>query len=124
MKKLYFIFLLVGSFQLSNYAATLILQGKYYNKNLFVMNGFSANGIGFCTYEVKVNGEVTSDEINSSSFEVDFSPFHLKEGSAVTVEIKYRDDGCAPKVVNPDVLKSKATFEILNSCTNAKFSVL
>jgi hypothetical protein len=114
MKKLALTFSLLSLAIICSNAAVLVVQGKYYYKNLYVLNGFTSNGIGFCTYEVKVNGQITTDEINSSSFEVDFSPFHLKEGSPVTVEIKYRDDGCAPKVVNADVLKSRATFEILS----------
>ena len=60
-------------------AGVLIVEGKYQQKNLYIQNGFSSNGVGFCAYEVKVNGQVTADEVNSSAFEIDFAPF--KSGS-------------------------------------------
>jgi len=44
-------------------AGVLIVEGKYQQKNLYIQNGFSSNGVGFCAYEVKVNGQVTTDEV-------------------------------------------------------------
>ena len=71
-------------------AGTIILEGKYQSKNLYVQNGFAGSGVGFCTYEVKINGQVTTDEINSSAFEIDFSQFQIKPGTEVKVEIKHK----------------------------------
>lgn len=97
----------------SAFGGVIILEGKYQDKNLFVQNGFAANGVGFCTYEVTINGNVSTDEINSSAFEIDFTAFQIKPGTSVTIEIKHKD-GCMPKVLNPEVLKPKPTFEIIN----------
>ncbi len=94
-------------------AGTIVLEGKYQDKNLYVKNGFAGNGVGFCTYEVTINGKVSTDEINSSAFEIDFSALNIQPGAPVIVEIKYKDD-CSPKVINPDALKSKASFEVVN----------
>lgn len=91
----------------------LTLEGQYQNKNLYVSNSVSSSGVGFCAYEVRVNGEVTTDEVNSTAFEIDLSQLKLVQGAPVTVQIMYRD-GCAPKVLNPTVLKPQATFEIQN----------
>lgn len=95
------------------FAGTIVLEGNYQGKNLYVQNPFAGSGVGFCTYEVTVNGDVTTDEINSSAFEIDFTNFQLEVGAKVVVAIKHKDD-CRPKVLNPEVLKPKSTFEIVS----------
>lgn len=94
-------------------AGTIILEGNYQGKNLYVQNPFSGTGVGFCTFEVKVNGNVTTDEINSSAFEIDLANFQMQVGDKLVIAIKHKDD-CRPKVLNPEVLKSKSTFEIVD----------
>jgi hypothetical protein len=111
---LFFVFAGLSTFSESN---VLLVEGKYQNKNVFVQNGFNNSGVGFCAYEVKVNGQVTSDEVNSSAFEVDLAPFKFNIGDKVTIEIKHKD-GCIPKVLNPEVLKPKPTFDILDLTVN------
>lgn len=98
-------------------AGTIILEGNYQGKNLYVQNPFAGSGVGFCTYEVTVNGDVTTDEINSSAFEIDFKNFALEIGEKIVVTIKHKDD-CRPKVLNPEVLKPKSTFEIISIKVN------
>lgn len=112
MKKFLILFVigLIVSFQAS--AGVIVLEGHYQGKNLYVQNPFAGSGVGFCTFEVTINGEVTTDEINSSAFEIDFKNFQLPVGEAVVVKIKHKDD-CKPKVLNPEVLKPKSTFEIV-----------
>jgi hypothetical protein len=111
MKKL---FLLVGmlSAGFAVNAATLVIEGKYQNKNVYVHNGFGVGGVGFCAREVKVNGTITTDEINSSAFEIDLKALHLKYGDNVVIEIVH-NDGCTPKVLNMEDLKPKPTFEVI-----------
>lgn len=101
----------VGLFVVNSYAGTILLEGNYHGKNLYVQNPFASEGVGFCTFEVKVNGQVTTDEINSSAFEIDLSFFQLQLGSPVEIRISHKDD-CKPKVVNPEVLKPMSTFEV------------
>jgi len=93
-------------------SATLVVEGKYQNKNVFVQNALGNSGVGFCAQEIKVNGKLTTDETNSSAFEIDLSSLKLKYGEAVTIEIIHKD-GCTPKVLNMDDLKPKPTFEVL-----------
>ncbi len=100
------------SFELAS-AGTLVLEGKYQNQNLYVINGTMDNGVGFCTYQVSINGEISTDEVNSSSFEIDFTQFNIKPGTPVVVRIEHKDD-CSPKVINPEVLQPRATFEVVN----------
>ncbi len=92
-------------------AGVIHLEGIYQGDNLYILNPFSPTGVGFCIYEVKVNGQITTDEINSSAFEIDLSVYNFKLGDKVVVDIYYHD-GCTPKVLNPEVLQPKSTFNI------------
>ncbi len=109
MKQLLFCltFLLPGFVNAEN--GTLLIEGKYQNKNIYVQNSFNGNGVGFCAYEVRVNGALTTDEVNSSAFEIDLRQYDLHEGDPVAIQI-FHKEGCAPKVLNPEVLKPRPTF--------------
>tara|TARA_R110002049_G_scaffold304001_2_gene498813 strand:+ start:10150 stop:10953 length:804 start_codon:yes stop_codon:yes gene_type:complete len=90
-------------------SGNVVVEGHYQGKNLYVKNSFGGSGVGFCVYEVTVNGELSTDELNSSSFEIDFNNYNLKIGDPLLVTIKYKND-CEIRVLNPDVLKPKSTF--------------
>src|SRR6478609_7305634 len=107
-------FFLFSSLVLSTclHSAILVIEGKYQNKNIYIHNGFGSGGVGFCAKEVKVNGKITTDEINSSSFEIDLKSLQLKYGQNVIIEISH-NDGCVPKVLNMEDLKPKPTFEVM-----------
>ena len=94
--------LLLGAFLpgLAAHAATIVLEGNYQGKNIFVQNPFSEAGVGFCVYQVMVNNKVSTDEINSSAFEIDLGVYNFKVGDKVTIKIMHRE-GCTPKVLNP-----------------------
>ncbi len=113
MKKSFLLFLVTFVFAANGIAGVLILEGKYQSKNLFVQNGYAGNGVGFCTYEIRINGKVSADELNSTAFEIDFEASDIKPGTSVVVEIKYKDD-CMPKILNPEALKPRVTFEVVN----------
>ncbi|MFH2094106.1 MAG: hypothetical protein ABIJ16_00290 [Bacteroidota bacterium] len=96
-----------------SFGGAITLEGIFQGKNLYVMNPFSSSGVGFCVYEVRVNGELTTDEINSSAFEIDLSIFQFKLGDKLEVIIKHKEN-CKPKVLNPEVLKPKSTFNTVS----------
>lgn len=93
-------------------AGTLTVEGSYQGKNIYIQNPFVNNGVGFCAFEVIVNDKTTTDEVNSSSFEVDLSALKLSLGERVVIKVKYKDD-CKPRVVNPEDLKVKSTYELV-----------
>jgi hypothetical protein len=95
------------------FAGTVVVEGHYQGKNLFVQNPFSEAGVGFCVYEVTVNDLIATDEINSSAFEIDLGVYNLKLGAAVSVKVKHKD-GCSPTILNPEVLRPKSTFDIVS----------
>ena len=85
--------LLISLFAKAN---VLIVEGKYQNKNIYIQNSFgSSAGVGFCTTEIKVNGKITTDEVNSSAIEIDLQALHIKIGQKVTIEIIHKRD-CSP----------------------------
>ncbi len=112
MKRIVFIIAAVTLAIAQSWASgDIVLNGVFQGKNLYVMNPFASSGIGFCVYEVSVNGKVTTDEINSSAFEIDLSVFQFKIGDKVSIEIKHKEN-CSPKILNAEVLKPTSTFTI------------
>lgn len=105
-------FLLAAALSMPATAGVIVLEGNYQGKNLFIQNPFSEAGVGFCVFEVTVNDQIATDEINSSAFEVDMGNFGLNISDKVVVKIKHKD-GCSPVVLNPEVLKPKSTFDIV-----------
>lgn len=91
-------------------AGIIVLEGTYQNKNVYVANSMAGSGAGFCTYEIVVNGDKSTDEVQSSAFEIDLTIYQLAFGDEVSIEIKHKE-GCTPKVINPDVLNPIPTFE-------------
>lgn len=93
-------------------AAELALSGFYQGKNLFVQNPLTADRQGFCTQEVYLNGQKVMSGIKSSAYEIDLSV--LKINDAVQVRIVHRE-GCIPKILNPQVLRSTTVaFQFLS----------
>ncbi|NNC83012.1 MAG: hypothetical protein HKN79_05495 [Flavobacteriales bacterium] len=95
----------------SMHAEAIVIDGFYQGKDLYVKNPTGPKGVGFCVYEVQVNGEITSDEINSSAFIIDLHILGLDIGDPVTVQIIHHDD-CRPKVLNADAVLPQSTYEV------------
>ncbi len=114
MKKIIFTFFifLVTLNQCVN-AQVIVIEGHYQGRDIYVQNPFSASGVGFCVYEVRVNGEATSDEINSSAFAVDLALHNLNIGDQINIQIAHKK-GCDPIIINPEVLKPLSTFEMVD----------
>ena len=72
-------------------SSVLVVEGKFQNKNIYIQNAFGTNGVGFCATEIKVNGKITTDEINSSAFEIDLASMNIKPGQKVTIEIIHKN---------------------------------
>lgn len=91
--------------------SSIVLEGIYQGKDLYVKNPFSDKGVGFCVFEVYVNDQLSRDEINSSAFAIDFNVMGIKIGQKIDVVIKHKN-GCTPVVLNPESIKPHSTFEI------------
>lgn len=97
----------------------LKIEGVYQGKNLYVQNPFASSGVGFCVYEVRVNNQVTTDEVNSSAFEIDLLSFQLTIGSPIVIQIKHKE-GCKPKVLNPEVVRAKSNYSVTAISSDAE----
>lgn len=106
-----FSFLLLFGLLSSSQAGVIILEGNYMGKNIFVKNPFGGAGVGFCAFEVTINGKISPDEVNQNAFEIDFDNHDLKIGDKVIINIKHKDD-CSPEVLNAEVLEPKSTFNV------------
>lgn len=98
----------------------MVLDGFYQGKNIFVHNSFGSSGVGFCVEEVRVNDNVVTDNVAFSEFEIDLRKFNLKVGDKVEVKLIYKEN-CKPKILNPEVLYPKSTYEIVNISVDDKF---
>lgn len=99
------------------YSGEIALEGTYQGENLYVNNPYAESGVGFCVYEVMVNGMTSTDEINSNSFEIDLAVYRFAIGDPVRVVIKYKE-GCQPRVINPEVVAPRASFKTLDIALN------
>lgn len=95
------------------FGQVLIVDGQYQGKEIYIQNPFSPTGVGFCIFEVRVNGEVTTDEINSSAFKIDLALMSIGLGDSVLIEL-FHKGGCDPVVYNPEVLRPLSTFEVVD----------
>jgi hypothetical protein len=110
--------IILFAFALSSFVVfsqdTLVIQGHYNGKNLYILNPSSGSDTSFCVKKVMVNNQPTNDEIHSNSFEIDFSQLNLQNGAIVKICISY-SKGCKPKIVNPDVLQLISNFAFINA---------
>ena len=74
------------------------VAGLYQGENLLVVNETNPDGVGFCCYEVRVNGLVTADQVNSHAFEIDLRSHGIALGNGVAVRLMHRP-GCAPRIL-------------------------
>ena len=97
--------LMAGSVQ----AGEILIAGIYQGKNLFVQNPFSPDNKTYCTNEVYVNDEKIMSSIKLGAFEIDLSGLEVDD--PVTIRITHKD-GCAPKLINPQVIRPSGNFQI------------
>lgn len=89
--------------------AALSVEGTYQGKNLYVQNPMDDDGFGYCATKVTVNGDIMPGGTGSGAFEIDFGNFNIELGEPVFIVIEHHD-GCKPKILNPEVLLPRSTF--------------
>ncbi|MDX2360540.1 MAG: hypothetical protein QNK23_07020 [Crocinitomicaceae bacterium] len=90
----------------------LSVEGTYQGKNLYVQNPMDEDGFGYCATKVTVNGDIMPGGTSMGAFEIDFSLFNIEIGEPVFIVIEH-NDGCKPKILNPEVLLPRSTFTIV-----------
>jgi hypothetical protein len=109
MKRIFAISVLFTLLSTFSFAETIIIEGKYQNRNVYVVNSIASSGVGYCAYRVTVNGDVSTDEVSSSAFEIDLAQYNFAVGDEITITIEHKG-GCKPKILNPGVLMPQPTF--------------
>jgi hypothetical protein len=104
--------LLFSAYSNTNYAA-LSIEGTYQGKNLYIQNPIDDEGFGYCATKVTVNGDIMPGGTGSGAFEIDFGIFNIALGEPVFIVIEHHD-GCKPKILNPEVLLPRSTFNVLS----------
>lgn len=103
----------IGLFaQTTEYTTT----GEYQGKNVYVQNPLSLDKINFCTTEIFLNEKLINTAPKTSAFVIDLS--HMNIGDPVFIKIIHKD-GCIPKIINPQVIRSKSKFQFLNVYADA-----
>ncbi len=98
--------------------ASLSIEGFYQGKNLYVQSSLCNDGFGYCATKVSVNGNTMVNHPENGAFEINFLNFNVKIGQALFIVIEH-NDGCQPKIINPEVLLPNSTFIVEKiSCTN------
>lgn len=92
---------------------SLSIEGTYQGKNLYVQNPMDDEGFGYCATKVTVNGDIMPGGTNTGAFEIDFSNFNIEIGEPVFIMIEH-NDGCKPKILNPEVLLPRSTFNVVS----------
>lgn len=108
--KLLFVLAVVWSFS-SMAQATLSIDGSYQGKNLYIQNPMDEDGFGYCATKVTVNGDIMPGGTGQAAFEVDFGIFNIELGEPVFIVIEH-NEGCKPKILNPEVLLPKSTYVV------------
>jgi len=75
------------------------------------------DGFGYCATKVTVNGDIMPGGTNMGAFEIDFSMFNIAIGEPVFIVIEH-NDGCKPKILNPEVLLPRSTFKVSSITVN------
>jgi hypothetical protein len=104
-------FLLFGLTSSFSIGASLSIEGTYQGKNLYVQNPMDDDGFGYCATKVTVNGDVMPGGTNMGAFEIDFANFNIAIGEPIFIVIEH-NDGCKPKILNPEVLLPRSTFVV------------
>ena len=111
IKKIAGVLLVIAGFAPFSFA-DISVEGHYQGKNLIVQSPESEDGFGYCVSRITVNGQPCSASYQSSAFQIDLTEFDINLGDAVLVVLEH-EEGCKPKLLNPEVLLPKSTF-ILN----------
>ena len=85
--------------------------GEYQGKNVYVQNPLSSDKVNFCSSKVYLNEQLVNTAPKTSAYVIDLS--HLEVGDPVFIKIIHKD-GCLPKIINPQVIRSKSKFKFLS----------
>ena len=112
MKRILF-FLLLFSYSPTCYSQSIVMNGTYQGKNLYIQNPYTGQSKDFCTQKVLVNGKEIVFE-NADAYEIKMDSMGFKIGDTVRVEIFHKAD-CLPKILGDCIdCGMKPTFDLVS----------
>jgi len=96
-------------------AQEFTITGEYQGKNIYVQNPLSPDKVNFCTQSVYLNDSKIIDQPKTSAYEIKLD--HMAIGDPVVIRVEHRS-GCKPKIINPQVIRSKSKFQFTASSAN------
>jgi len=91
----------------------LSIEGYFQGNNVYIENPANADGFGFCINKISVNGDLVPAATGNEVVAINLKLLNLKIGSPVLIII-YHESGCKPMFINPEVLRTKSTFKIID----------
>ncbi len=110
-----FILFIIFLIPLVSSAEEYIVTGEYQGKNVYVQNPLSDDNINFCTEYVYLNDEMVVRFPKTSAFEIKLEEMEI--GTPLVIRFVYKA-GCRPKIINPQVIRSKSKFHFLSTNAN------
>ncbi len=92
---------------------TMVLEGTYQGKNLYINNPSNAYDSEYSIIKATLNGRPLAN-IKSSNFMVNFRGMYL--GKYIKIELTYRTKGFpAPQILNPTSIRSSSSFQLIGN---------
>lgn len=110
-----FVLLLLILIPFRSFAEEYIVTGEYQGKNVYVQNPLSDDQINFCTEYVYLNDKMVVKFPKTSAYEIKLE--ELQIGDPLVIRIVHKS-GCVPKIINPQVIRSKSKFQFLSTNAN------
>ena len=107
--RLFFCLLFINNLVFSQ--ERLSIEGYYQGKSIYIENPVNSDGFGFCINKVAVNGDLVPISTRDEVIALNLTVLNIKVGAPVLIII-YHEKGCSPVFINPEVLRSKSTFEL------------
>lgn len=111
MRRYLYILLLIlsGSPGFGQDQPSIVAEGRYLGKNIYVQNPFDGQGHCCCVQKVYVNDQEINIQTNSTAFEIDLSSLNLDLQDPYKIKIVHRSD-CLPKFLGPELITPKCAF--------------
>ncbi|MDG1841979.1 MAG: hypothetical protein P8I93_06500 [Crocinitomicaceae bacterium] len=107
--RIFFFFLFINNLLFCQ--ERLSIEGYFQGKSIYIENPVNSDGFGFCVNKVAVNGDVVPISTRDEVIALNLTILNIKVGSPVLIII-YHEKGCSPVFINPEVLRTKSTFEL------------
>lgn len=91
------------------FGGVISIDGTYQGDNIYIQNPYNSADNTYCITEVLINDQPFKAHANSA-FEIPLNNYSV--GQYVNIKITHKDN-CKPRVLNPEVLRSKSTFEMV-----------